>query len=321
MEKGRRLFILIDAQAVLHRAWHALPKLTDPRGRVVNAVYGFSALLLKLINEQKPDYLIVAFDTEAPTFRHKEYKEYKAGREKQPQEFYDQIPLSKTVIDAFDIPVFIKEGFEADDLIGTIVQAERKKNSNLEFLIVSGDLDLCQLVDSQTSLYYLRQGLSQIKIYDLEAIKERFELMPEQLIDFKALRGDPSDNIKGMEGVGPKTALGLMKKFKNLEGLYQYLKNCFEKGKKCQIKQSLAERLWGKKEQVFRDQRLVTIEKNIPGLNLDKIKCLKNFDYEKITEVFQNLGFKSLIKRLGKNDLSQPNDKTFLVENRQNKLF
>lgn len=305
MSKNPKL-ILIDAQAVLHRAWHALPKLTDSKGRVVNAVYGFTSLLLKLIREQEPDYLIVAFDTKAPTFRHKEYKEYKAGREKQPQEFYDQIPLSQEVVKAFDIPVFVKDGFEADDLIGAIIKTQREKNPQIESLIVSGDLDLCQLVDSRTSLYYLRQGLSQVKIYNQKDIKERFSLSPEQLIDFKALRGDPSDNIKGMEGVGPKTALDLIKRFKNLENLYNHLEKCFKKGEKCSIKQSLAERLWKNKEQVLKDKRLVTIEKDIPGLDSEKIERLKSFDYEKIIKIFQNLGFKSLIKRLG---------------NQQNKLF
>ncbi len=306
MNKNPKL-ILVDAQAVLHRAWHALPKLTDPNGRVVNAVYGFISLLLKLIREQEPDYLIVAFDTKAPTFRHKEYKEYKAGREKQPQEFYDQIPLSKEVVKAFDIPIFTKDGFEADDLIGAIIKAQRKKNPKIESLIVSGDLDLCQLVDSQTSLYYLRQGISQIKIYNQKDIEKRFSLFPEQLIDFKALRGDPSDNIKGMKGIGPKTALDLIKKFKSLENLYKHLEKCFKKGRKCLIKQSLAERLWENKKQVLKDKRLVTIEKDIPGIDSEKIKRLGNFDYKKIIKIFQNLGFKSLIKRLEKNGLNQQN--------------
>ncbi|MDD5172562.1 MAG: 5'-3' exonuclease H3TH domain-containing protein [Patescibacteria group bacterium] len=312
--------ILIDAQAVLHRAWHALPKLTDSHGQVINAVYGFSSLLLKLINEQNPDYLVVAFDTKAPTFRHQEYKEYKAGREKQPAEFYDQIPLSKKIVEAFGLPIFIKEGFEADDLIGAVIQSQKKKNPKIESLIVSGDLDLCQLVGPRTSVYYLRQGLSQIKIYDLKAVRERFELEPEQLIDFKALRGDPSDNIKGMTGIGPKIALKLIKNFKTLDNLYEYLENCFNKGRKCEIKQSLAEKLWQNKEQVLRDKRLVTIQKNIPGLEAEKIKKI-NFDYKKINKIFEEFGFKSLIKRLMKNHSNQSVIKTNLITCKQNKLF
>jgi len=312
----KRLLILIDAQAVLHRAWHALPKLVDPRGRVVNAVYGFSSLLLKLIYEQNPECIAVAFDTKAPTFRHQEYEEYKAGREKQPPEFYDQIPLSKNVVDAFGIPAFVKEGFEADDLIGSIIRSQRDKNPEMEFLIVTGDRDLCQLIDSRTSIYYLWQGISQIKIYDVESAKKHFELEPEQLIDFKALRGDPSDNIKGAEGVGPKTALKLIKDFNNLDDLYEHVEKCL-KGEKCEIKQSLAERLWQNKKQVFRDRKLVTIEKNVPGLAAGEIRKIA-FDYEKIKRIFEDFGFKSLIKRLEKRQ--SPEEQNH-VPSRQNKLF
>jgi len=306
MKKNPKL-ILIDAQAVLHRAWHALPQLTDSHGRITNAVYGFTSLLLKLINEHKPDYLIVAFDTKTPTFRHEKYKEYKAGREKQPQTFYDQIPLTKTVINAFDIPIFEKDGFEADDLIGAIVKSQKNNIPNLECLIVTGDLDLCQLIDKQTSVYFFRHGISQTKIYDQKAVKERFNLSPGQLIDFKALSGDPSDNIKGVPGIGPKTALNLIKKFKNIEKLYQHLEKCVEKKGKCLIKESLMRLLLKNKGQVFLDKELVTIIQKIPGLGLTKLKRLKIFDLEKIAHIFQEFGFKSLINRLEKNGLGQQN--------------
>lgn len=306
MKKNPKL-VLIDAQAVLHRAWHALPQLTDSQGRVTNAVYGFTSLLLKLINEQKPDYLAIAFDTKAPTFRHKKYKEYKAGREKQPQIFYDQIPLTKNIINAFDIPIFEKDGFEADDLIGAIVRSQKKNIPNLECLIVTGDLDLCQLIDKQTSIYFFRHGISQIKIYDQKAVKERYDLSPKQLIDFKALTGDPSDNIKGVPGIGPKTALNLIKKFKNIEKLYQHLEECVKTKKKCLIKEPLMQLLLKNKKRVSLDKELVTIIQKIPGLNLTKLKRLKTFDLEKIAHIFQEFGFKSLIKRLEKNGLGQQN--------------
>ena len=306
MKKNPKL-ILIDAQAVLHRAWHALPQLTDPQGRVTNAAYGFTALLLKLINEQKPDYITVAFDTKAPTFRHKKYKEYKAGREKQPQIFYDQIDFTKDIIKSFNIPIFEKDGFEADDLIGAIIKAQKKNIPNLECLIITGDLDLCQLIDKQTSVYFFRHGFSQTKIYDEKAVKERFDFSPQQLIDFKALSGDPSDNIKGVPGVGPKTALILIKKFKNIERLYQHLEKCIEKKENCLIKEPLMQLLLKNKKHAFLDKELVTIVQKIPGLSLKKLKSLKTFDLEKIAHVFQEFGFKSLIKRLEKNGLGQQN--------------
>lgn len=304
--------VIIDAQAVLHRAWHALPQLTDSKGRVTNAVYGFMSLLLKLIKEQEPDYLAIAFDTKAPTFRHKKYKEYKAGRKKQPQIFYDQIPLTKDIIKAFNIPIFEKNGFEADDLIGAIIKFQKKQIPNLETLIVTGDLDLCQLIDKQISVYFIRHGISQTKIYDKKAVQERYDLLPQYLIDFKALSGDPSDNIKGIPGIGPKTALNLIKKFKTLEKLYHHLFLTFfskkpKDKKKCLIKESLAELLWQNKKKVFLDKELVTIKQNIPGLNLKKFKPLKFFNQEKIAQAFQKHNFKSLIKRLEKNGIGQQN--------------
>ncbi len=303
MSKKNPKLVVIDAPAVLHRAWHALPKLTDPQGRIINAVYGFTVLLLKLIREQKPDYLAVAFDTKAPTFRHKKYKEYKATRVPQPQEFYDQIPITKKIIQAFDIPIFACDGFEADDLIGTIVDYQKNKISKLKSLIITGDLDFLQLVDARSHVYFLRQGLSKIKIYDRSAVYQRFDLFPKQLIDFKALQGDASDNIKGAPGVGPKTALGLIKKFKTLENIYQYLEKSKLKNKTPQIKETLAKILIENKKNILLAKELVTIKKNVKTISLDKIKRLNNFDLVKIIQTFKKLGFNTLIKKIEKNGL------------------
>lgn len=295
MGNNNPVLVLIDAPAVLHRAWHALPKLTDPQGRVVNAVYGFSSLLLKLIREQRPNYLVVAFDTKAPTFRHQKYREYKAGREKQPQEFYDQIPLTEKIIQGFNIPAFTLAGFEADDLIAAIIKEQKQKIPGLKSLIVTGDLDLLQLVDEQTSVYYLRQGLNQIKIYESNDVRERFNLEPKQLIDFKALRGDASDNIKGVPGIGEKNALDLIKKFGSLEKIYTYLENNKEQEL---IKPTIAKILQDNKEQAILSKELVTIKQEISNLNLKKITAFGKLDFEKISQIFKEFGFKSLIKRL-----------------------
>lgn len=304
MAKNQKNFIIIDAQAVLHRAWHALPELTDPKGRVVNAVYGFTALLLKLIKEQNPSHLAVAFDTKAATFRHKEYKEYKAGREKQPQIFYDQIALTKEILQAFNIPLFSKDGFEADDIIGTIINKKEKKNSKLNFLIITGDLDLCQLIDDQTSVYFLRQGISQIKKYTKKEIKERFNLTPKQLIDFKALVGDPSDNIKGVYGVGAKTAAYLIEKFNSIENLYKNLKK-ESLVKKIKISEILLEKIKQEEERVIKNKKLIKIKKNVPGIKTEKINPWQNIDYKKITKIFEKFGFQSLIKRIEKKEMGQ----------------
>lgn len=287
-------FIIIDGPAVLHRAWHALPKLTDPNGRVISAVYGFVSLLLKLLREQKPGYVAVAFDTPAPTFRHQAYKEYKATRVAQPQEFYDQFPIIKNLLTTFGIKVLEKDGFEADDLIGALA-----KKSSLDNLIVTGDLDTLQLVNPKTQVYFLRQGISEIKIYDQEAVKNRYDLVPEQLIDFKALRGDPSDNIPGARGIGEKTALVLIQKFGNLEQIYQHLKDC-EKGENCQIRDSVKRILLEQKEQIFLGKKLVTIKLDIEGVDQIEQYRLVKADYEKVKKMFEELGFQSLIKRLEK---------------------
>lgn len=298
MPEKKSKFIVIDALAILHRAWHALPKLKDPKGRTINAVYGFTALLLKLLREQKPDYIVATFDTKVPTFRHKKYKKYKATRVPQPQEFYDQIPITKQVIESFNIPVFSKDGFEADDLIATLIANQKSKIKNLKSVIVTGDLDLLQLVDDQTHVYFLKQGVKNIKIYDRDAVYERFNLPPTQLIDFKALVGDPSDNILGAPGIGPKTAADLIKQFKTIEKIYQYLKTPGDK-----IKKSVAKTLIKNKKDVLLAKELITIKHNVDDIAFGPNNATHKLDAEKIIKIFQELGFYSLIKRLEKNGL------------------
>ncbi len=306
MPDKKQKLIIVDASAVLHRAWHALPKLTDPKGRIVNAVYGFTTLLLKLLREQKPDYITITFDTKAPTFRHKKYKEYKATRVPQPQEFYDQIPIVKDLISAFDIQIFAKDGFEADDLIGTINNIS-SEIPNLKSIIISGDKDLFQLVDDKTEVYFLKQGLAQMKIYNQDAVFQRFDLNPKRLIDFKALSGDPSDNIPGVKNIGPKTALGLIKKFGSIEKIYQHLEKCHTKKEDCQIKESLADLLLKNKKEAFLGKELVTIKQDVKGIdNLENCK-IKNINQEKVKAMFEKLGFNSLIRRLEQASLSQQN--------------
>lgn len=283
---GNKKFIIIDGPAVLHRAWHALPKLTDPKGRVISAVYGFTSLLLKLLREHQPEYIAVAFDTPAPTFRHQEYKEYKATRVPQSQEFYDQFPIIKDLLKNFGIQVLEKDGFEADDLIGALV-----KKSSLDNLIVTGDLDTLQLVNPKTQVYFLRQGISEIKIYDQQAVENRFGLLPEQLIDYKALCGDPSDNIPGIRGIGEKIALSLIQKFGNLENIYQHLN---------EVKESIRNLLIEQKEQALLSKKLVTIKSDIEGIDQVEKYRLEKVDLEKIKKKFEELGFQSLIKRLEK---------------------
>ena len=177
-QKPQKTLLLIDGNALLHRAFHALPELTDPKGRLVNAVYGFSSILLKVLNELSPQFVVATFDMAAPTFRHEEFKEYKAHRIKAPQELYDQLPLIKDVLKSFKIPIFERAGYEADDLIGTISKNSEVKKENLKVIIATGDLDTLQLVDKNTFVYTLRKSIKDTVIYDEKAVKDRYGMSP-----------------------------------------------------------------------------------------------------------------------------------------------
>ncbi len=225
MEDKKRLLI-IDSNSVIHRAYHALPPLTAKSGQLVNAVYGFLLVFFKALKDFSPDFVAASFDYPAPTFRHEKYKGYKAKRPPAPENLYSQIPAVKEILNTFGVPIFEKQGFEADDIIGTIArQAPRKKVlPELESVILSGDLDALQLVDSKTKVYSLRKGVKDTVLYDRDSVKEKYQgLEPGQLLDFRALRGDPSDNIPGVPGVGEKTAIQLIKEFGSLEEIYENL--------------------------------------------------------------------------------------------------
>jgi DNA polymerase-1 len=208
MEKKR--FIIIDGHALIHRAWHALPPLTAKDGTVVSGAYGFTMILLKAIKELEPTHLAVTFDLAGPTFRHEEYEDYKGTREEKPDELYEQIPITEEIMDAMDIPVYTAEGVEADDVIGTLVTRVSEEHPDIESIIVTGDKDTLQLVNDSISVYTLRKGMTDTVLYDTEGVIEKMGIRPDQMVDYKALRGDPSDNIPGVRGVGDKTAVTLL---------------------------------------------------------------------------------------------------------------
>lgn len=281
--------VLIDANALIHRSFHALPPLTTKKGELVNAVYGFASVLLRVLKELKPDYIVATFDLPKPTFRHLEYKEYKATRPKTADELISQFPRAKEVLKAFDIPIFEKEGFEADDIIGTIT---KKTGKDIEDIVVTGDLDTLQLVDENTKVFTLKKGITDTVIYDEKAVAERYGLKPEQLVDFKGLKGDPSDNIPGVPGVGEKTAIELLKKFGNIENLYDKL----EKNK--DIHASLKKKLLDNKAQAIFSKKLATIRYDVPiKFNLKDCET-ETYDKQEVIKLFQELDFKSLINRL-----------------------
>jgi len=287
-------FVIIDSFALAHRSYHALPPLVSPEGILVNGVYGFMLVFLKMLQELKPDYLVATFDLAQPTFRHKEYKEYKAKRIKAPENFYEQIGIIKEILKIWGIPILEKEGFEADDIIGTIAQKFQK--NDLKIIILTGDLDTLQLVNDNIHVYTLRKGLQDRVIYDVEEIKKKYNLLPAQLLDFKALKGDPSDNVPGVPGVGEKTALKLIKEFNSLDNLYFALENQSPEIKNLNTR--LKERLIKNKDQAYFSRHLVAIEKGV-DLNFQLEEgAFRQPSEEQLTPFLQKLGFQSLIKRI-----------------------
>lgn len=287
--------LAIDANALIHRAFHALPSLSTDKGKLVNAVYGFLLTFFKAIKDVKPDFVVALFDFPAPTFRHKEYKEYKAQREKTPDELVDQIPLVKEVLKKFKVKILEKEGFEADDLIGCI--AKRASDKNIETVVVTGDLDLLQLVDEKVKVYTLRRGVKDTVLYDEKKVEERYQgLKPSQLTDFKALRGDPSDNIPGVLGIGEKTAIELIKKFKSLEKLYKEIEKNSKKAE--ELKPGLKKSLKEHKKQALLSKFLVELK--CDASLEEKIEDLEwgNYKEEEVIKLFKEYGFKTLISRL-----------------------
>ncbi|MFA5993927.1 MAG: DNA polymerase I [Parcubacteria group bacterium] len=288
MNKNNKKLVLIDGNAIIHRAYHALPPLTTKKGELVNAVYGFSSMLLKVIDDLKPDYILASFDLAGPTFRHEEFADYKGTRVKAPDDLYAQIERVKEVTRAFNIPIYEIAGFEADDVIGTLAkQADAKEG--LETVIVTGDLDTLQLVTEKTTVYALRRGMSDVVIYDVAKVRERYEIEPNQVVDMKGLKGDPSDNIPGVKGVGEKTAITLVKKYGTIEGIYEHLE---------ELKGALKDKLERDKMQAIMSKYLATIVTDVPmELNLAEA-VTHEFDRQKIVALFQELNFFSMIKRI-----------------------
>ncbi len=293
MEKNNKYFVIVDSNSVIHRAFHALPPLKNKEGQVVNAVYGFLLILFKIINEFNPQYLVACFDRPEPTIRKNKFADYKAKRAKAPQELYDQIPLVKDILQAFSAPIFEMPGYEGDDLIGTLSCLSVEKDPNLQNIIVSGDNDIFQLVNNKTNVYYLKKGVKDTSLYGEEYVFKKFGgLSPLQIIDYKALKGDQSDNIPGVPGIGEKTAIDLISRFQNLNGVYQAL----DKG---EIKESIKEKLINNKESAYLSYELAQIITNAP-IEIKDINCCewRNYDKDVLVDKLLSLGFKSLISKI-----------------------
>ncbi|HUD21021.1 MAG TPA: DNA polymerase I [Candidatus Saccharimonadales bacterium] len=279
--------LLLDANALVHRSFHALPPLTSPKGVQVNAVYGFANALLKAIKDEKPNYVVACFDAGKITFRNDIYKEYKAQRKETDSELAAQFPLVKKLVEAMGVPVYAEKGLEADDLIGSLTQVAKKKN--IKVTIVTGDNDALQLVGDGVCVYSLRRGVTDTWEYDRAAVKEKLGVYPEQIVDYKALAGDSSDNIPGAPGIGPKTAVEWLVKYQNLEGVYEHLG---------ELSPRQQEILKENKKLVETSRQLAEIKKDLDmELDLDSAK-IGNFDFKACEAFFHEFGFVSLLSKL-----------------------
>lgn len=294
MAKKDRL-VLVDGSAVFHRGYHAIPHLSNAEGIPTNATYGFTTILLKVLADLKPKYAIITWDKSGDTFRKDLYPQYKAHRKKQPDDLYAQIPYTREVTEALGLPWIELAKFEADDIIGTLGRQAEKEG--LETIIVTGDLDELQLIDDHTKVYTMRRGFTDTVIYDLDALKDRYGVNPQQFIDLKALKGDASDNIPGVEGVGEKTARDLITTYGSLDGVYKNLD---------QLKGKLKERLEVNKEMAYLSQKLSTIVCDAP-VTLDlKPAQVGQYDRAHIHELFRRLEFKTLLTKLPPEMTSAP---------------
>jgi DNA polymerase I len=292
-------YMLIDGNALVHRGYHAVPALNTKNGEPTNAVYGFTMILLRAIKELKPTHIACSFDLAGPTFRDAMYADYKATRVKGDDELYAQFPRVKEVVRALNIPIFEIEGFEADDVLGTLAtHICAKHTDDCDVMIVTGDLDSLQLVNDCVKIYTMRKGIADTAVYDIAAVKERYGLEPKQMIDFKALRGDPSDNIKGVKGIGEKTAGQLISDFGSLENLYKQIK-AGKTGDK--IKPRVLQLLLDGEAAAIQSYELSKIVCDVP-LDIDiPAYEFKRAHLTKTMKMFQELEFKTLVDKLPKN--------------------
>jgi DNA polymerase-1 len=286
------VFVIIDGNALLHRAYHAYPlTLRTSKGELVNAVYGFSRLLIKVISDLKPDYLAVAFDTAAPTFRHLDYAGYKAHRPKMDDELAGQLDRLKEIVSAFGVESLAVDGFEADDIIGTISEEIDKSGLLVDTYIVTGDMDALQLIDGNTFVYSPTKGLSNPKIWAEADVVGKYGFGPESVVDYKALRGDPSDNIPGVRGIGEKTAKALISEWGSLDKIYKNI----NKVKPQSVQKKLAEDA----ETASLSRNLATIKRDVPvTVNLEACRFEELEKNGVLKSKFKEMEFKSLLKSI-----------------------
>jgi DNA polymerase I len=299
INKSRKTLVLLDVHAILHRAYHALPDFASSKGEPTGALYGLCLMLFKIVEQFKPDYIAACFDLPKPTYRHLAYDAYKAGRKKSDDELVSQIVRCREVFRAFSIPEYDKEGFEADDMLGTIVE-QMKDDKDLEIIIASGDMDTMQLIEGdRVKVFTLRKGVKDTVVYGENDVIERFGFKPLQLTDYKGLRGDTSDNIIGIKGIGEKTATTLIQEFGTIENMYEKI----EAGKKDEFKKiGITDRIYellasNKDEAVF-SKMLATIRRDAPiEFVLPTTLWREHIEIDNVKNMLKSLDFRSLVPK------------------------
>ena len=301
-----KLLILIDGNSLMNRAYYALPELMNKKGQHTNAIYGFANILFKIMDTYKPSHISVAFDLKAPTFRHKQYDAYKGNRKKMPDELREQVEPLKKMIDAFGINRIELEGYEADDLIGTV--AKNFEQDGFEVYIITGDKDALQLVSDKIKVLFTKKGISELDEYDPDKMTEKYELTPQQFIDLKGLMGDQSDNIPGVAGIGEKTGIKLLKEYGSIENIYMNID---------EISKSVKAKLEAGYDMAFLSKSLATIMVDIPlELKVDEFEK-KDIDKNTLISLFSEFEFNSLIGKVGNDEsgLIDKVQKEYLISN------
>ncbi|MFT5280780.1 MAG: DNA polymerase-1 [Flavobacteriaceae bacterium] len=292
----KETLVLIDAHAIIHRAYHALPDFISPNGEPTGALYGLCSMLLSLIQDLSPDYMVACYDLPQKTFRHEAYKEYKAGRSVADEALVRQFSTSRDIFEVFGIPVVDAPGFEADDIIGTL--SEKFKNeTDYDIIIASGDMDTLSLIDKKrVQVYTLRKGIKDTILYDEDKVHERYGFGPELVVDYKGLRGDPSDNIPGVKGIGEKTATILLQNFQTIENLYEILHDNAQKVQDAGVTPRMVQLLIDQEEEAFFSKTLAQIRLDAP-VSVELVLYRETISPEAVREMLQKLSFKSIIKR------------------------
>ncbi|MCE9548821.1 hypothetical protein K8Q98_00240 [Candidatus Nomurabacteria bacterium] len=306
MSKNTKTLVLLDAHAIIHRAYHALPEFLSSAGAPTGALYGLSTMIMKIIDDLKPDYIVACYDLPGKTFRHEAYEAYKGTRVKIDDALISQLNDSRKIFEAFDIPIYDCAGFEADDVLGTIV-SKLKKENGINIIIASGDMDTMQLVDDKrVQVYTLKKGINDTILYDEDKVVERFGFKPEFLPDYKGLRGDTSDNIVGIKGIGEKTATTLITKFGTIEEIYKKIKKDGTLSKELGLSPRIIELIKNNEKEALFSKNLAKIHLDAPvNFKLPSKTFWENVDLQKIEKVFILFEFRSLFNRL----------KTFFVKN------